>query len=67
MLDIGRWCWTNCSVVGTLVVARLGRLLICRQIGHQVKFYKSRSQEKNLSRGRNFSYFAAHVNEQDLF
>jgi len=29
-------------------------------------FYKSRSQEKNLSRGRNFSYFAAHVNEQDL-
>jgi len=30
-------------------------------------FYKSRSQEKNLSRGRNFSYFAAHVNEQDLF
>jgi hypothetical protein len=32
-----------------------------------VKFYKSRSQEKNLSRGRNFSFFAAHVNEQDLF
>jgi hypothetical protein len=31
------------------------------------KFYKSRSQETNLSRGRNFSYFAAHVNEQDLF
>jgi hypothetical protein len=27
----------------------------------------ARSQEKNLSRGRNFSYFAAHVNERDLF
>jgi hypothetical protein len=30
-------------------------------------FYKSRSQEKKLSRGRKFSYFAAHVNERDLF
>ena len=31
------------------------------------QFYKSRSQEKNPSRGRNFTCFAAHVNEQDLF
>ena len=30
-------------------------------------FYKGRSQEKNLSHGRNFSCFAAPVNEQDLF
>jgi len=31
------------------------------------KFYKGRSQEKNLSHGRNFSCFAAPLNEQDLF
>jgi hypothetical protein len=31
------------------------------------EFYKGRSQEKNLSRGRKFSCFAAHVNERDLF
>src|SRR6516165_5110879 len=31
------------------------------------KFYKSRSQEKNLSHGRNFSCFAAHLIERDLF
>jgi hypothetical protein len=31
------------------------------------KFYKGRSQEKNRSLGRNFSFFAAHLIEQDLF
>jgi hypothetical protein len=36
------------------------------QIG-QVKFYKRRSQEKNLSQGRNFSCFAAQLIERDLF
>jgi hypothetical protein len=31
------------------------------------RFYKSKSQEKNLPRGRKFSCFAARVNERDLF
>src|SRR5215467_5708667 len=30
-------------------------------------FYKGRSQEKNLSLGRKFSCFPAHLIEQDLF
>jgi len=34
---------------------------------NQVKFYKGRSQEKNLPLGRRFSSFAAHLIEQDLF
>src|SRR5215472_17750580 len=33
----------------------------------KVKFYKGRSQEKNLSQGRNLSCFAAHSIERDLF
>ena len=36
------------------------------QIGNG-KFYKGRSQEKNFSRGWNFSCFAAHLMERDLF
>jgi hypothetical protein len=31
------------------------------------KFYKRRSQEKHASGGWIFSWFAAHVFEQDLF
>jgi len=34
---------------------------------HCPKFYKKGSQEKNLPLRLEFSYFAAHMNEQDVF
>ena len=57
-------------VTSEIDAERAAPKLLAQSVQHEFNFclfYKTESQEKNLSRGRNFSTFAAHLIEQDLF
>ena len=75
--------WKHVKVLRAIARCRTaalgGHLDECTRCGHRAisfnscrdrhcpKFYKKGSQEKNLPLRLEFSYFAAHMNEQDVF